>query len=262
MDYLPRDGDIIIASYPKTGSIWLQYIVLQITSKGQSFPSFKDDLEKVAPFMGMSGPEVIHNLTGVRFYRHHYRYDLVKKNPKAKVLYIYRNPADIVISFHHFIQGVREQKFDLDEIFNEFLIGNIGFGRYFEHVLSYLAHKNDDNLLLISYEKLHSNPKEGILRISKFLGEEYYKNLTEDETLLHKVLECTSFDNMKKHLTIELPRQTPKLSFSEKSKNTINFVRKGVVGDGKNSLSPDQMRRLREMATEVMKGYEVLQDWF
>ncbi|GBO35250.1 Sulfotransferase family cytosolic 1B member 1 [Araneus ventricosus] len=262
MDYLPRDGDVIIASYPKTGTTWLQYIVLQITSKGQLFPSFKDVLEKVAPFMGMNGPEVIDNLTGLRVYKHHYRYDMVKKNPKAKVLYIYRNPADTVISLYHFIQGIWEQKIDLDEFFNGFLTGKIEFGRYFEHVLSFLDRKNDDNLLLISYEKLYDDPKDGILRIAKFLGEEYYRNLSEDESLLHKIVECTSFDYMKKNLTLELPHQTPRLPSSEKSKNTINFFRKGVVGDGKHSLSPDQLKVLREVATEVMKGSEVLQDWF
>ncbi|GBO19407.1 Sulfotransferase family cytosolic 1B member 1 [Araneus ventricosus] len=262
LDYLPRDGDIIIASYPKTGSTWLQYIVLQITSKGQLFLSSINDFEKVMPCMGMSGPEDIDNLTGVRVYRHHYRYDMVKKNPKAKVLYVYRNPADTVISRYHFSQEIYEQKLDLDEFFNEFLTGNIGYGQYFEHILSFLAHKNDDNLLLISYEKLYDDPKDGILRIAKFLGEEYYRNLSDDESLLNKIVECTNFDCMKKNLTLEVPHQTPRLPSSEKSKNTINYFRKGVIGDGKNSLSKDQLRRLREVATEVMKGSEVLQDWF
>ncbi|CAL1272153.1 unnamed protein product [Larinioides sclopetarius] len=262
MDYLPRDGDIIIASYPKTGTTWLQYIALQIISKGQLFPSFSDAISKVAPFMGISGPEDINNLSGVRIYKHHYRYDMVKKNSKSKVLYIYRDPKDVVISLYHFQQELFDQKVDLHEFFTDFLNGNVGYGRYFEHALSFLAHRNDDNILLISYEKLYANPKEGILRIAKFLGEEYYRNLKEDESLLHKIVEYTSFDYMKTNLTLELPHQTSKLASSENSKNIINFFRKGVVGDGKDSLSSDQLRRLREVATEIMKGSDVLQYWF
>ncbi|CAL1272155.1 unnamed protein product [Larinioides sclopetarius] len=187
---------------------------------------------------------------------------MVKKNPKAKVLYIYRNPADTVISFYHFMQGVWGEKFDLDEFFDGFLTGNIEYGRYFEHVLSFLDHKNDDNLLLLSYENLHANRKEGILRIAKFLGDKYYRNLSEDESLLNQIVERTSFDYMKKKLTHELPPKTEKDNAPEKSRNTINFFRKGIVGDGKNSLSPEQMKRLQKVATEIMKDSEVLQDWF
>ncbi|KAF8787306.1 Sulfotransferase family cytosolic 1B member 1 like protein [Argiope bruennichi] len=262
LDYPPKDGDIIIASYPKTGTTWLQYIVLQIISKGESFPTFNDLLDKVTPFMEMTGVEAIDNLTGVRIYKHHYRYNMVKKNPKAKVLYTYRNPADTVISFYHFIQGIWEKKIDLDEFFDGFLSGNIEYGRYFEHVMSFLAHKNDDNLMLISYEKLYANPKEGILQIAKFLGDEYYQNLLEDESLLNTILEHTSFDYMKKNLTLELPRQDSSENSASDEKNTVNFFRKGVVGDGKKSLSPDQLRRLREVAKEVMKDSEILQEWF
>ncbi|KAF8787307.1 sulfotransferase 1B1-like isoform X1 [Argiope bruennichi] len=262
LDYPPRDGDIIIASYPKTGTTWLQYTLLQIVSKGESYPSFQDVLEKISPFMEVTGPEAIDNLTGLRMYKHHYRYDMVKKNPKAKVLYIYRNPADTLISFYHFIQGVWEKKIDFDEIFEGFITGNIEYGRYFEHVMSFLDHKNDDNLLLISYEKLHANPKEGILRIAKFLGEEYYQSLSTDESLLEKIVERTSFDYMKKNIDVDLPHRKKNENASEGSEKEFTFFRKGVVGDGKKSLSPDQLRRLREVATEVMKDSEVLQDWF
>ncbi|GBN00838.1 Alcohol sulfotransferase [Araneus ventricosus] len=260
LEYMPKDDDIIIASYPKTGTTWLQYIVLQITSKGESFPSFNDVLDRVAPFMEMAGPEAIDNLTGLRMYKHHYRYDMVKKNPKAKVLYIYRNPADTFVSFFHFLQNIREEKLNLEELFAGFITGNIEYGSYFEHVLSYLNHKDDDNLLLISYEKLHANPKEGILRIAKFLGVEYYQDLSTDELLLNKIVKNTSFDHMKKNLKLELPHNNPEKS-SEESLNTVNFFRKGVVGDGKNLLSTEHVKRIREKVAEVMKGTEVLKDW-
>ncbi|GBN71821.1 hypothetical protein AVEN_153197-1, partial [Araneus ventricosus] len=77
MDYAPQNDDIIIASYPKTGANWLQYIVLQITSKGESFPSFNDCVYNKVPFMEMTGPEAIDNMEGLRIYRNHYRYDMV-----------------------------------------------------------------------------------------------------------------------------------------------------------------------------------------
>ncbi|GBL91971.1 hypothetical protein AVEN_262789-1 [Araneus ventricosus] len=120
LEYVPKDDDIIIASYPKTGTTWLQYIVLQITPKGESFPSFNDVLDRVAPFMEMAGPEAIDNLTCLRMYKHHYRYDMVKKNPKVKALYIHRNSEDTFTSFFHFLEHVLEAKLNLEEFLDGF----------------------------------------------------------------------------------------------------------------------------------------------
>ncbi|GBN00842.1 Alcohol sulfotransferase [Araneus ventricosus] len=260
LEYMPKDDDIIIASYPKTGTTWLQYIVLQIISKGECLPSFNDVLDRVAPFMEMTGPEVIDSLKGLRTYKNHYPYNVVKKNPKSKVLYIYRNPEDTFGSIFHFLENALEAKLNLEEFFEGFLTGDIEYGSYFEHVLSYFNHKDDDNLLLVSYEKLHANPKEAILRIAKFLGEKYYLDLSTDESLLNKIVKNTSFDHLKKNIKFELPHNNPEGS-SEKSTNSINLFRKGVVGDGKNLLSAEQMMRLRKKLSEVMKGTEVLKEW-
>ncbi|GFS95565.1 hypothetical protein NPIL_412941 [Nephila pilipes] len=259
LDYASRDGDIIICSYPKTGTTWLSYIILQIISKGKDFPAFNDALVKVIPFMEMTGKGPIEEMKGLRIYKHHYRFDMIKNNEKAKYLYIYRNPEDTLVSFYHFMQNIREEKIDFDQFFEEFLTNDVEYGRYFEHVLSFLVHKNDENLLLISYEKLYTNRKEGYLRIAKFLGEEYYQSLVNDEELLKRIIENTSFDYMKKNLPLVHPH--PKQN-SEDSVKTIDFFRKGIVGDGKNKMSPDQVKKLGDLAKELMKGTEVLNEWY
>ncbi|GFY42092.1 hypothetical protein TNIN_270841 [Trichonephila inaurata madagascariensis] len=73
-------------------------------------------------------------------------------------------------------------------------------------------HKNDGNLLLISYEKLFANRKEGYLRIAKFLGEEYYQNIVNDKELLNRILQNTHFDYMKNKLYFvhPTPKEIPK----------------------------------------------------
>ncbi|GBL76571.1 Sulfotransferase family cytosolic 1B member 1 [Araneus ventricosus] len=261
MDYLPRNGDIILTSYPKTGSNWLQYIVLQIISKGEYFPSLNDCLYSKVPLMELMGPEAIDNMRGSRIYRTHYRYDVVQKNPKSKVLYIYRKPEDTLISWCHFYQSVQEEQINLDEFFEDFLEGKVQYGNYFDHVLSYLAHKDDDNLLLISYEKLHANRKEEILRMAKFLGEEFYQSLSNNESLLEEIIVHTSFDYMKKNLVFTLPHNKPSEASADESERVINYFRKGTVGDGKKSLSLDQLQRLQKRVVETIKDTEVLKQW-
>ncbi|XP_035228667.1 sulfotransferase family cytosolic 1B member 1-like [Stegodyphus dumicola] len=257
LDYMPQDGDIIIASYPKTGTTWLQYIVLQILSKGDLFPSFDDVTYHVVPFMEMTGIAAVEALRNPRVYKHHIPYNMVQKNPKSKCLYIYRNPEDTVVSFFHFMQNMQEEEKNFSDFFEQFLTGNIGYGRYFEHILSFLEHKDDENLLLISYEKLHKNRKEEILRIAKFLGENYFQRLLEDESVIRKVIEHTSFDYMKKNLTLTHPQKKDE----GEGLKTVAFFRKGIVGDGKKMLSTEQQKRLREVAEKVMDGTEVIKEW-
>ncbi|CAL1301485.1 unnamed protein product, partial [Larinioides sclopetarius] len=261
MDYVPQNGDIIIASYPKTGTNWLKYIVLQITSKGESYPSFNDCVYNKVLFMEMTGPEATDKMKCLRIYKNHYQYNMVPKNSKAKVLYIYRNPEDTLISWYHFLQSSREEQINFDEFFEGFLAGEIEYGCYFDHVSSYLAHKNDDNLLLVSYEKLHASRREETLRIAKFLGEGYYQSLSNDESLLEKILERTSFDYMKKNLLVTLPHNKSSESSADESEHVINYFRKGTVGDGKKYLSLDQLKRLQKRVVETMKEKEVLREW-
>ncbi|GFU39863.1 hypothetical protein NPIL_181891, partial [Nephila pilipes] len=179
LDNVPHDGDIIIASYPKTGTTWLQYIVMQIVSKGELYPDFDDCLLKYVPFLEMTGISVLDKIGKPRMYKHHCPYNMIQKNNKAKYLYTYRRPEDAFISYYYFLQNLNRNPPELDEFLNNFLSGKIGYGNYFDHVLSYYAHKNDENMLLVSYEKLLLNRRDETLRIAKFLGEEYYQSLVE-----------------------------------------------------------------------------------
>ncbi|GFR06282.1 hypothetical protein TNCT_693711 [Trichonephila clavata] len=256
LDYVPHDGDIIIASYPKTGTTWLTYIVMQIVSKGEMYPDFDDCLYKYSPFLEAAGISVLDKMEKPRIYKHHCPYNMVQKNSKAKYLYSYRRPEDTVVSYYHFVSSFESTPPGFDEFFEKFISGNIGYGNYFDHVLSFFAHKNDENMLVVSYEKLQRNRRDEILRIAKFLGEEYHQSLIGDESLLEKILERTSFDYMKKNLSLTHP-------MSEKGgeRKTINFFRKGVVGDGKKALSAEQQERLKNMAIKKLQGSELFDEW-
>lgn len=262
MDYTPRDGDIIIASYPKTGTTWLQYIVHQIVSKGQKPPSMEDMTCKVIPFIDKAGIDAIETLTEPRIYKHHFPYNVTQKNPNAKYLYIYRNPEDALVSYYYFMQNLMEEVLDFDAFFEGFMSGNVGYGRYFEHVLSYLA-LNEDQKLLISYEKLRSNRRDEILRIAKFIGEDYFEDIARDESVLLKILEHTSFDYMKKNLSFIHPKPKADNRILKELNNpkTVNFFRKGEVGDGKKILTSDQLKCLNELMKKLMKGTDIIDEW-
>ncbi|KAG8194033.1 hypothetical protein JTE90_028376 [Oedothorax gibbosus] len=220
-----------------------------------------DALNEVCPFVELVGTKSVEELKEPRVYMHHCPYNMVKKNPKAKYIYIYRNPEDVFVSYFHFLQERRGRSLDFELYFEGFLSGNIGYGRCFEHVLSYWQHKDEDDLLLVSYEKLLINRKEEILKIIKFLGESFHQAILSDESALEKIIEHTSFDYMKRNLTMFNSNLSKNDGHSEREVSQINFFRKGVIGEGKRSLSRDQLKRLRKVMEDVLEGTTLLEEW-
>ncbi|KAG8197661.1 hypothetical protein JTE90_001590 [Oedothorax gibbosus] len=262
LDYVPHDGDIVIASYPKTGTTWLQYIVHQITSRGQKPPSMEVMTYRIIPLVDMAGVEVIESLTEPRIYKHHLPYSATRRNPNCKYLYIHRNPEDVMVSYYHFMQNLMEQELDFDEFFEGFMTGHIGYGRYFEHVLSYM---DVENVLRISYKNLRSNRKDEVLRIAKFIGQSHFEDIVNDGSVLERILEHTSFDYMKKNISFTHPM--PKITENstvlkdlDKVK-TVDFFRKGEVGEGKKALTSNQLKRMSELMKQIMKDTDFVDEW-
>lgn len=265
MDGAPEDGDLVLASYPKTGTNWVQYILLQIRSNGESFPSFNESLFNVVPYVDMTGFAPVLHQQKPRFYRHHLPYNLVQKNDKSKVVYTYRNPEDTAVSYYHFLRSVQPHiQLDFNQFFDGFVTGEIGYGSYFRHVLSFYQHRNDDNLLMVSYEKLHANRKEEILKVAKFLDEDLYGSLLEDQELLENIIRRTSFDYMKKNLRVFCPVVDARTTEAQPKEEgpTVNLFRKGIVGDGKALLTDEQRQLLKETAERVLKGTTILDEWY
>jgi hypothetical protein len=51
--------------------------------------------------------------------------------------------------------------------------GEIAYGDYFEHILSFWSHRFDDNFSFLIYEEMKINKKDAVLKIAEFLGEEF-----------------------------------------------------------------------------------------
>lgn len=259
-DYVARDGDIAISSYPKTGTTLLEYTVLQIMSNGEFFPNMNDLMHKIVPFIEMTGTSAIEVLNQRRIYKHHLPFNVIKKNDKAKYLYIYRKPEDTLVSYYHFTQNVilSNEKIQMGQYFEDFLSGDVAYGSYFKHVSSYISHKEDDNLFITTYENLVSNRREEILKIAKFLGDEYHRSVAGDESVLNAIMEHTSFHYMKSRLWYDNPDSDNKRT--DKTKK-VDFFRKGVVGEGRQVLSSVQLKRLRDVALQEIESKHVIDEW-
>lgn len=271
LDFKLRDTDILISTFPKCGTNWMKYIVYTIITRGQKpLKSSYELTYEAVPFMDICTMATVEAMSDPRPLHYHLPYDLIPKNPKAKYIYIFRNPKDTVVSFYHFTMQTDELNVSFDQYFDTFMKGLVAYGDYFDHVLSWYEHRNDPNVLFLAYEQLHADTRGWILKIAKFLGEQYYEELARDKDLLELVLHHISFENMKKTLMKEAPGKT---EYELKSDvidtpfdspgprydvKYLKYFRKGIVGDWKNHLSLEQNRRMDERIKEKFGGTEII----
>ncbi|KAG8123912.1 hypothetical protein E2320_020049 [Naja naja] len=192
-----RDSDIFIETYPKSGTIWTQNIVCLILYEGH-----RNGTENILITHRSASIEYnVHNvditqLPSPRVIMSHLPYYLVPKTlraKKGKVIYVYRNPKDILVSYFHFINSWSgmEKSRNLEECMQKFLSGNVVGSLVFDHVKGWYTHQNEFNILFLCYEEMIQDLRGAVLKICKFIG----KELSSQE--VDKVVEMSTFKNMK-----------------------------------------------------------------
>ncbi|KAJ7336540.1 aryl sulfotransferase [Desmophyllum pertusum] len=67
-----------------------------------------------------------------------------------------RNPKDTAVSFYHhyhFIPAIKDPT-SWETFFDQFIKGEVSYGLWFDHVLSWWEHRDDPNILFVKYEDL------------------------------------------------------------------------------------------------------------
>ncbi|KAM7299742.1 amine sulfotransferase-like isoform X1 [Ixodes scapularis] len=270
----PQDGDIIQVTYPRSGTHWVQQIIQLILSKGVSVKTFNEFLEK-APFLEV---QEVKTTASPRLLRTHFSMSKLRLSEKAKYIYVARNPWDCCVSCYYLIRESPATEFTngtFDDFLDAFLEAKIGFGDYFEHVLSGYNHRGDSNVFFVTYEELQTNKKDVVLRLAEFLGKHHRKVLEENQEVLQQVMEKTTVAFMKNFMTTNpkevlkvLKKNSPHLqpaqviSNQESCQSTdIHILRKGVVGDWKQHFTPENIVKMQTAIMERTKGSDIMDLW-
>ncbi|XP_026547181.1 amine sulfotransferase-like [Notechis scutatus] len=155
-----QDDDIFIITYPKSGTVWTQNIVSLIL-----YESHRDGTENITlidriPWLEYNIFQVdLTSRPSPRVTCSHLPYYLVPKglrNKRAKIIYVYRNPKDILVSMYHFhkISVTLETPKDFDTFLEKFLAGKVGNSLWLDHIEGWCTHKDDFNILFLSYEEM------------------------------------------------------------------------------------------------------------
>uniref|UniRef100_A0A3B3ZZ95 Sulfotransferase n=1 Tax=Periophthalmus magnuspinnatus TaxID=409849 RepID=A0A3B3ZZ95_9GOBI len=160
---------------------------------------------------------------------------------KSKMLVIFRNPKDTVVSYYHFCNNnpVLPSVKSWDSFFQDFMSGDVPWGSYFTHALAWEKKMDDPNVMIVTYEDLKQNLSEGVRQISTFFG----FSLTEAQ--VEQISQGSTFSAMKE-----------RSANSHGNMGNVIF-RKGEVGDWKNHFSPEQSQQMDETFKNRLEGTRI-----
>ncbi|XP_075948335.1 cytosolic sulfotransferase 3-like [Anarhichas minor] len=263
-NFQARPDDILLATYPKSGTTWMSYI-LDLLYFGQTLPEREKsiplysrvfNLEIAFPSLeqGPSRPIVygtdqVDNLsTSPRIIRTHLPVQFLPKSfleQNCKIVYVARNAKDSVVSYFHFegMTSLHPEPGDWSSYLQRFMEEKMVFGSWYDHVTGWWEKKQTyPNLHYVFYEDLVEDCGREIDNLCCFLG--LSPSSEEKEMITRRV----QFDDMKKNDLVNHSKF--KLMDFKKS----SFIRKGKVGDWKNHFTVAQSEQFDEDYKQKMKN--------
>ena len=190
-DFKFRDDDIIISTYAKSGTTWMQQIVAQLLFAGDT----EIDTHEMSPWVDFRLPPkevklaALEAQTHRRFMKTHLPVEALVYSPKAKYIYIGRDGRDVLWSLynHHAMANpdmynalnntpgrvgppMEPPPADIREYWHEWLARD-GFPYWslWENVRSWWAIRNLPNILMVHFDVLKNHMPEEMRRIARFL---------------------------------------------------------------------------------------------
>ena len=220
-DFRFRNDDIVIATYAKSGTTWLQQIVSQlIFNGGEGLP-----VADMSPWVDLRIPpkEVklpeLEKQTHRRFVKTHLPVDALVFSPDARYIYIGRDGRDVVWSLYNHHANANALWYEalndtpgrvgpaidsppasVVQYFRDWLAKDgFPFWSFWENVRSWWAIRDLPNVMLVHFATLKADMPGEIRRIASFL------DIPIDESRWDAIVAHCGFDYMKANATASVP---------------------------------------------------------
>ncbi|KAG7468574.1 hypothetical protein MATL_G00144370 [Megalops atlanticus] len=253
-----QDSDTLIVTYPKSGTTWMQEALTLVFNKGDSTLAHSMPNWARAPWLEQYYcPEVLRASRGPRIITTHLPYHLLApalQGSKAKVIYVARNPKDVAVSYYHFhkMANFLPEPGSFKEFLSKFLSGTVHYGSWFDHVKGWTSQaRNKLNFFYITYEEMWQDLRGSLERLSTFLQ----CPLVVEE--LNSVQQHCTFSAMKENSMVNYTLIPEEIMDHTKGQ----FMRKGKIGDWRNTFMEEQNRNFDEVFKAEMQDSQLRFVW-
>ena len=250
-DFQFRDDDIIIATYAKSGTTWMQQIVAQMLFGGD--PTLA--VAEMSPWVDLRVPpkEVklpqIEAQTNRRILKTHLPVDALVFSPRAKYVYIARDGRDVVWSlYNHHVNAnaawygalndtpgrvgpaIEPPPADIRQYWHDWMDRDgHPFWSFWDNVRSWWPARALPNVLFVHFSALKRDMPGEMRNIARFL------DIPIDESRWQDIVGYCSFDWMKQHATQSVP-----LGGAFWDGGAEVFINKGVNGRWADTLTREE----------------------
>jgi Sulfotransferase domain len=240
--------DVFLVSYPKSGNTWTRFLIANLVyaEKNPDFSNINDLL----PDPEAMSKRNLQRVVRPRILKSHQYFD-----PRyPKVIYVVRDPRDVVLSEYYFDikRRVIAEDYPLPKFVSRFVRGELNHphGTWGENAASWFYTRGEDpRFLLVKYEALQAQAMEELGRMASFLG------VSATAEQLAFAIEQSSANRMR-----ELEKKQAHLwSSTRETRKDKPFVRSAKAGGWKSELPEASVaeiesawgKLMREMAYEL-----------
>ena len=260
-DFAFREDDIVIATYAKSGTTWVQQIVAQLLFHGAD----DIDVAEMSPWLDLRVPPKEVKLPAVeaqthrRFLKTHLPVDALVFSPRARYIYIGRDGRDVVWSMYNHHANANDLWYQalndtpgrvgppierppatITQYYHDWLDHDgHPFWPFWSNVRSWWDIRHLPNVMLLHFAALKADMPGEIRRIAAFLG------VAIDEARWPAILEHCSFDYMKRNAARAAP-----LGGAFWDGGAQTFIHQGTNGRWRDVLSPADIRKYEDQALQ------------
>ncbi len=252
----PRPDDVLLATFPKSGSTWCSYLLHALRSGDDAFTDIKDEVIDITPghWDPRENPFLVPQRFAPRTFKTHGSRERCPRG--GRVIYIARDPRDGFLSLYHFIHDLfaLPDLVPMDAFFRHYYVDRFGSGHDIGHVWDHLrgwhAHREEPDVLWLHYEDLLEDLPACLRIMARFMG------VPDDEARLEAVRRRASMDHMRTiagRINPSPRNRTGRLTLAfgpgmERYASDMRFgkMRRGVRGDGRRELPPEILAALDE----------------
>lgn len=224
------DSDVIIASYPRSGSTWIRLLISDCILQNQGeetdtvLPTHQDE---IVPDMLVSDIPSLsdYKFHSLRLIKDHNEF----QNLTKKAVYLFRMPSDTLSSYFHyhirFPRAVIKTFEDQDDFCQYYL------HHWILHAVSFINAKLErpDDIIFVSYRQLHEEPEKCLQDVLRFLDIPY------NDDIIKRAVENHVFKKQRE----------------EEEKRPLSgefFFRKGKIGSAAEELSEITLLSIKQYA--------------